>query len=103
MHPKTRYNIRLASKKDVQVRLVDHGNSEIERHIDTLLGFLKKTANQKDYRLHGAAYYRSLITSFIQSGKEKPTHEMPYGVIYEATLHGEIVASNTIVYFGDTE
>lgn len=102
MHPKTRYNIRLASKKDVRVRIVDPSKDNPERHVDILVGFLKKTAGQKDYRLHRDAYYHSLITSFTQNAEEKYTHEMPYGLLYEATLHGEIVASVYIVYFGDT-
>ncbi len=102
MHSKTRYNIRLASKKDVQVHSVDLSRPSIDKHIDILVGFLKKTAQEKEYRLHSGTYYRSLINFFTQESHERQTSEIPYIGLYEATVGQEQRASACIMYFGDT-
>ncbi|MDP2631056.1 MAG: peptidoglycan bridge formation glycyltransferase FemA/FemB family protein [Candidatus Uhrbacteria bacterium] len=101
MHPKTRYNIRLASKKNVQVRMVSDEREVLERAIDVLYGFLEKTAHSKEYRLHSRLYYRSLITIFTQTGG-RISPDTPAIRLFEATVEDAVVASVCMMYFGDT-
>lgn len=102
MHPKTRYNIRLASKKNVQVRRVDHTEDALERSIGILYGFLEKTAHSKEYRLHGRSYYHSLITFFTQHINKDLVRDVPVIRLFEATVESIAVASGCMMYFGDT-
>ena len=102
MHPKTRYNIRLASKKNVQVRRIGHAGDALERSIGTLCGFLEKTASSKEYRLHGRSYYHSLITFFTQHANKELERGTPVTRLFEATVEGIAVAAGCMIYFGDT-
>ncbi|MBI4599597.1 peptidoglycan bridge formation glycyltransferase FemA/FemB family protein [Candidatus Uhrbacteria bacterium] len=102
MHPKTRYNTRLASKKNVQVMSIDGGINRLGPHVDVLYSFLSATARQKEYRLHDKPYYSSLITFFSQTGVGGCTRETPSIRLFEATYQGAIAASACIMYFGDT-
>lgn len=102
MHPKTRYNIRLASKKNVQVRRIDQDKDALEQGIGTLYGFLENTASSKEYRLHKRPYYHSLITFFTQHSNKDIAHDVPVARLFEATVEGIAVASGCMIYFGDT-
>lgn len=58
MHPKTRYNIRLAEKKGVVVEVKEYPS---ETEIEDFLRLIKLTGTRDGFRLHPANHYRSLI------------------------------------------
>lgn len=59
MHPKTRYNIRLAEKKGVAVELKD---AVSEADISEFLRLINLTGTRDGFRLHPASHYRRLLT-----------------------------------------
>ncbi|MBI4426829.1 MAG: peptidoglycan bridge formation glycyltransferase FemA/FemB family protein [Candidatus Kerfeldbacteria bacterium] len=62
MHPKTRYNIRLAERHGVTVNF---GRSAAE--VDTFLGLLHQTANRQGIGIFPDSYYRTMVTSLGQA------------------------------------
>jgi len=82
MHEKTRYNIRLAEKKGIEIEIgVDN--------FDDVWPVFEMTASRDEFRLHGKEYYRKMLTSknaFLAIVK----HD------------GEILAANIMIDFGDT-
>ncbi len=82
MHQKTRYNIRLAQKKNLEIK------SGVE-HLDGFLEILEETRQRDKFRLHGRAYYMAMINS---------------GAVELKTVwsEGQMLAGSLIAYFGDT-
>lgn len=82
MHPKTRYNIRLALKKDLEFRVGPEA-------MNTFLEILEETRKRDGFRLHSKKYYQRMIES---------------GVVELATVwKGEILLAGSIIArFGDT-
>ena len=64
MKPKTRYNIGLASKKDVQVRPAA-GPADLERFV----GLLRETTDRDGFASHTPAYYRRAYALFQPAGR----------------------------------
>lgn len=57
MHPKTRYNIRLAEKHGLTVKT--------EKNLDTFLNLLKKTGVRDGFRLHQTTHYQKILDSSL--------------------------------------
>lgn len=86
MKPKTRYNIRLAEKKGVEVKRLD--NEEV------LCELLQKTAaREKGYSPHPKEYYSKMI-------KKLSGNEMAH--IFVAQHEGDFLAAILISFFGNT-
>jgi len=88
MHQKTRYNIRLAEKKGVNVRF--------SREIGDFEAFwqlIKTTGKRNDFHYHTQSYYHNMYRQLV------PTDFME---LFIAELEGRIIAANLIVSFGDT-
>lgn len=85
MHPKTRYNIRLAEKKGVTVESGAH-------LIEEFLHLNKETTERDQFISHSDAYYRAMVTSLPE--------EML--TLYGARFQGRIIAANIVVTFGNT-
>src|SRR5690606_17626789 len=66
MKQKTRYNLRLAERKGVQVRL---GSVD---DVDLLYSMYAQTSIRDHFVIREAGYYRSLWSSFIQAGMAEP-------------------------------
>lgn len=82
MHEKTRYNIRLAKKKGVEIEI---GSAAFEQ----AWSVFEMTATRDQFRLHTKAHYKKMIedgTAFLAIAK------------YEQ----DILAANIMVDFGDT-
>lgn len=56
MHPKTRYNIRLALKKDLEYRVGPEAT-------EVFLDILEETRQRDRFRLHSRQYYKKMIES----------------------------------------
>ncbi|MFH1744752.1 MAG: peptidoglycan bridge formation glycyltransferase FemA/FemB family protein [bacterium] len=82
MHQKTRYNIRLAEKKKVNI-VVD------AERFEEFWELMKETRGRDKFRTHGKEYYRKMLDiNFIK--------------LYLAEYEGRIIAGTIISFFGDT-
>ena len=86
MKPKTRYNIRLAQKKGVSVRL--GGVDDLDR----LYALYDETAQRDGFIIRPIDYYRDAWGSFIQSGLAQP---------FIAEVEQEVVAALILFRFAD--
>ena len=86
LHPKTRYNIRLAQKKGVTVE-------ELNEKIDDFLRLLKETAKRDRFHLHAQGYYQKMLEVLGQEGMVK---------LILAKYKNQIVAANLVYFFGQT-
>jgi len=84
MHPKTRYNIKLAEKKGVKIVKVG-----IDR-FDEFWNLMDQTVERDGFRLHDADYYRKMLS---QGGSLLS--------LYFAEQNGKVLAANIIAKFGD--
>jgi len=84
MHPKTRYNIRLAAKKGVQINL-EHKAEGFAVFYDLLLD----TYCRKKKNLHSREYYQCLYRDHLAK------------IVY-AEYEGKILCANMIIFYGDT-
>jgi len=84
MKQKTRYNIRLAGRKGVVVRMGG------EADIDTLYRIYAETSVRDGFVIREKAYYQSLWSTFIRSGMAQPLI---------AEVGGDIVAALIVFRF----
>jgi len=85
MHPKTRYNIKLAEKKGVKV--YEAGMAKFEE----FWRLLDITGERDYFRLHGRDYYKAML--FLDKDFIK---------LFVAEHRKKIIAANIISFFGDT-
>ncbi len=57
MHPKTRYNIRLAEKKELEIRT--------EKNYEVLMKLMAETGKRDNFKLHEANHYKEILFSEI--------------------------------------
>lgn len=88
MHPKTRYNIRLAEKRGVAVR--DAGAEDFQ----SFWNLMEDTKTRDGFRLHSGNYYQKMINAG-QSGGLKIK-------LYLAEWKGKVLAGGIFAFFGDT-
>ncbi len=82
MHQKTRYNIRLAERKGVKVRL---GSKD---DFDRFWKIMNETKKRDVFRLHSREYYQKMLAiDFVE--------------LIIAEFNGKIIAANIVSYFGD--
>lgn len=111
LHSKTRYNIRLALKKGVQI--IDDTS---EGGLETFLKLLHETTSRQSFYAHDDNYYRDLWKIFNKSQMIKIFHAVynntvlvswiifnangrlyyPYGA--SSSLHREVMASNLMMW-----
>lgn len=111
LHSKTRYNIRLAIKKGVQI--IDDTS---EDGIETFIKLLQETTDRQNFFAHDAEYYRKLWRTMGRSGIMKIFHAVyqdtilvswivflfngrlyyPYGA--SSSAHREVMASNLMMW-----
>lgn len=87
MHPKTRYNIRLAERQGV---VVESGNEGL---LDDFLLLLADTERREGVRFFGAEYFRKLF--------QTPTCRIRLK-LYRARFQQQTLASILVFAFGDT-
>ncbi len=85
MHPKTRYNIKVAEKHGVAVRE--------DKNIDTFLSLQKDTAARDEFMPQSDEYVRKQFDFLSEHGMAK---------ILVAEKDGEALAANFMITYGDT-
>jgi len=87
MKQKTRYNLRLAEKKNIKIIV-----SREEKYINEFLRLVKITAERDGITPHPENYYRQMI-------KIIPAENLQ---LYLAEYEGKIIAANIMIFFEDT-
>ncbi len=86
MHQKTRYNIRLAAKKDLEIRVVEN----IDKYFDEFWQLMSQTEKRDGFRLHGKNYYQKMLkfdSRFIK--------------LIVAFYKDKMLCANIVSFFGD--
>lgn len=90
MKPKTRYNIKVAEKKDVKIEVLNsfENNKKIEKFLD----LIEKTGNRKGISFHPKEYYRKMLKSITSDNLK----------LYLAIYKNKIIAGAVLVIYGQT-
>ena len=99
MHPKTRYNIRLAEKKGVKIEIIKddfvplRGISRREKkYFDIFYELLNQTAKRDNFNLHPKDYYRNIFQT-LDSGN---------AFLVVAEYEGKTLLINLVLLYGET-
>lgn len=85
MHPKTRYNIKLAEKKGVKIVEATIGR------FDEFWSLMAETGDRDEFSTHGRSYYETMLT--LPSDFLK---------LFFAEYKEKTLVGNIVVFFGDT-
>jgi len=86
LRPKIRYNIRLAQRKQVQVRF-----STDSRDLESFLELSRTVTARSSFRYHPDTYYRAILSELGPSGMAE---------IAVAEHGGDVLAAHLMIYFG---
>lgn len=89
MKPKTRYNISLAKKKGVSVRISSAGE---EKNVQGFLKLTREMAARQGITPHPESYYRKMLEVFPEDMLK----------LYVAEYAGAIIAANLVLFQGNT-
>jgi lipid II:glycine glycyltransferase (peptidoglycan interpeptide bridge formation enzyme) len=87
MKPKTRYNIRLGTRRGVHVR------QGTEHDLDTFYSLYRQTSDRNVFLIRPSAYYLDVWAHFLQAGRAR---------LLLAEVESELVAGLMLFYFGQT-
>ncbi len=85
MKPKTRYNIRLAEKKGVQIVV-----SKEQKYRDQFFELVQTTALRAGIRSHQKEHYEKMLESLGETVQ-----------LYNAVYEGQVIAANLMIFMGD--
>lgn len=109
MKQKTRYNLKLSQRLGVSVKVVSSSNCHPEfnsgsleipdqvrndkkYYINKFIDLIKLTENRKDIKFHSASYYQKMIEIIPENILK----------LYIAEYKGKIIATNLVIFYGDT-
>lgn len=98
MHPKTRYNIKIAQKHGVVVQSELVAAPKYGLYIEEAINLFLDTQKRQNYRGHNPAYYKNFIDFFAMRNKENDLRL----TIYKAIYNRKLLACGAIVDFGPT-
>lgn len=98
MHPKTRYNIKVAQKHSVEIQKEVAGTSEHKEFYTQAINLILETAKRQGYHTHPFTYYDTIV-NFFGSPIQKEDITVS---IYSAMYAGTIIATGMMVDFGKT-
>lgn len=91
MHQKTRYNIRLAKKRGVEIFLVDKSLGEqssiFMSQFESFWSLLEKTADRDTFNIHSRSHYLKLLS------------KDSFNELYLARYQGKIIAGGIFSFF----
>jgi peptidoglycan pentaglycine glycine transferase (the first glycine) len=86
MHSKTRYNVRMAKRREVSCRLADHSDESVT----AFYGLLQDTASRNAFAVHEVDYYREFLHQFDRDA-----------LLMFAEIEGRVVAGVIAAVFGE--
>ncbi len=84
MHPKTRYNIKLAQKHNIKIEDADK-----EQDFDFFWQLIKETSKRDKFKIYSKEYYQGILN-------------LSFTKLRVARLGGKIIAVMIAIFFGDT-
>ncbi|EKE10818.1 MAG: hypothetical protein ACD_15C00195G0009 [uncultured bacterium] len=87
MKAKTRYNIKLAEKKGVEVIM-----SREKKYLDRFFELVEITAKRQSITSHSKSYYQNMIESIPEENIK----------IFCGKFEGQIIAANLVLFFNET-
>lgn len=90
MHPKNRYNIRLAGNKGVAIEIVENN---FEKCFEDFYSLMEKTGKRNNFKLHPKIYYRNIFDN---------CEENKNVFLVLAKYNDKVLAMNLILLFGET-
>jgi len=91
MHSKTRYNVRLARKKGVEVVIGERGGEGFNRMFEDFIRLSEVMAKRQGIRVHSREYFRAILDRFNGEG------DAPHAFLVTAVHDGDILAANIMV------
>ena len=104
MKQKTRYNVRLAKKKGVEVKdyklgITDQG--EFRKKLDFFWDLTEETSKRDKFISHNKEYYQKMLESLNDEDRSLDNKQNLYARLYLAEYEKKIIAANIVLYFGD--
>ena len=100
MHPKNRYNIRLAENKGVAIKIIEN---DFEKYFGDFYKLLKKTARRNNFNLHPKSYYQNIFSAIGGSASGGKTYEENKNAfLIIAKYENKILLVNLIFLYGAT-
>ena len=90
MKSKTRYNIRLAEKKNIQILSIDKKSDDKEKYLDGFLRLVRITSERQGITPHPDNYYRQMFET------------LPNLKLYVAEHAEKVIVANLVLTFGTT-
>jgi len=92
MKPKTRYNVRLAEKKGVSLRIANLREYTNNKDVDEFIRLTKVMAKRNGIVTHSESYYKKML------------EVIPKDILklYIAEYNGKMIAANLVVFYGST-
>ena len=87
MKPKTRYNIRLAEKKGVEIVV-----SKEKKYVDRFCELVEITSKRQGIKSHPKTHYQKMLEIIPEENIK----------LYNAEFEGKIIASNIVLFFENT-
>ena len=88
LHPKTRYNIRLAQKRGVKIiKGISGQQSGIKNYINTFYNLIQKTAARDKFTPYSKKYYKKIL-------EHLPSE------LFLVEYRKKIIAANLLIFFG---
>ncbi len=108
MHPKWRYNIGLAQKKGVRVKMIGADDPDFEKYFSDFWRLMEQTAKRQKIRLHDEEYYRKQLNppppSFKKEGGSS-LYKREVGrdfanLLFIVEHQDQVIAANIVNFFG---
>ena len=99
MHPKTRYNIRVAEKKGVKI-VEDNSDNAFKQY----LKLTKETTTRQNFYAHGEQYHRLMWEALkVANGKwQMANRDELTAHLFEAVYNNEVLVTWVLFVLGDT-
>jgi lipid II:glycine glycyltransferase (peptidoglycan interpeptide bridge formation enzyme) len=95
MKQKARYNIRLAEKHGIKIRI----SSEPEKEIESFWRLVQETSRRDKFGLHTKEHYKGLFSA--RHSRESGNPECLQTELFLAEHNNKIIAANIVVFFGN--
>lgn len=92
MKSKTRYNIKVAQKHNVKIRVTDKSQPDSQKYLDKFIELVKITAKRDGITPHPENYYRQMFETI-------PAENLK---LYVAEYQDKIIATNIVIHYGNT-
>lgn len=92
MHPKTRYNIKIADKRNVQISVQNKFSPEEKEIFD-------QTSSRAGVRFQGAEYFSEILNFFSEENKAGGNIE---ALLYRGEVDGQVIAANLMIHWNKT-